>query len=126
MREIICNSFAHARYNSNTEHEIAIHPSMVRIYNPGEFPIGYKPEDFVYENIPSKVRNPLILKTLFLSEDEEMVVNIIKANPNYSSETIGKLINKSSRSVQRIIAELKKKGIIDRIGGTRGYRKVNK
>lgn len=71
LREIICNSFAHARYNSNTEHEITIHPSMVRIYNPGEFPIGYKPEDFVHENIPSKVRNPLILKTLFLSEDVE-------------------------------------------------------
>ncbi|MGM9880946.1 MAG: ATP-binding protein [Bacilli bacterium] len=181
LREIICNSFAHARYNSNTEHEITIHPSMVRIYNPGEFPIGYKPEDFVHENIPSKVRNPLILKTLFLSEDvesyssglkrvyseceknninidyvtgregftfifkrnvvnsvinsvvnanlsvdEEMVINIIKANPNYSSETISKLINKSSRSVQRIIAELKKKGIIERIGGTRGYWKVNR
>lgn len=98
----------------------------------------------MHENIPSKVRNPLILKTLFLSEDfdsyssglkrvyseceknninidyvtgregftfifkrnvvnsvvnvnlsvdEEMVINIIKANPNYSSETISKLIN---------------------------------
>ena len=181
LREIICNSFAHARYNSNTEHEITIHPSMVRIYNPGEFPIGYKPEDFVHENIPSKVRNPLILKTLFLSEDvesyssglkrvyseceknninidyvtgregftfifkrnvvnsvvnsvvntnlsvdEEMVINIIKDNPNYSSETISKLINKSSRSVQRILAELKKKEFIERIGGTRGYWKVNR
>lgn len=50
LREIICNSFAHARYNSNTEHEITINPSIVRIYNPGEFPIGYKPEDFGYEN----------------------------------------------------------------------------
>lgn len=177
MREIICNSFEHARYNSNTEHEITIHPSMVRIYNPGEFTIGYKPEDFVHENIPSKVRNPLILKTLFLSEDvesyssglkrvyseceknninidyvigregftfifkrnvvnsvvnvnlsvdEEMIINIIKANPNYSSETISKLINKSSISVQRVIAELKKKGFIERIGGTRRYWKVNR
>lgn len=127
--------------------------------------------------IPFKVRNPLILKTLFLSEDvesynsglkrvyseceknninidyvtgregftfifkrnvvnsvvsvnlsvdEEMVINIIKNNPNYPSERISKLINKSSRSVQRIIAELKKKGLIERIGGTRRYWKVNK
>ena len=135
----------------------------------------------MHENIPSKVRNPLILKTLFLSEDvesyssglkrvyseceknninidyvtgregftfifkrnvvnsvvnsvvntnlsvdEEMVINIIKDNPNYSSETISKLINKSSRSVQRILAELKKKEFIERIGGTRGYWKVNR
>jgi len=42
LREIICNSFAHARYNTMTEHEISIHPGMIRIYNPGEFPIGYK------------------------------------------------------------------------------------
>ena len=52
-----------------------------------------------------------------------MDINIIKVNPNYSSETIIKLIK---RSVQRIMAELKKKGIIKRIGGTRGYWKVNK
>lgn len=71
IREIVCNSFAHARYNTTTEHEISIHPGMVRIYNPGEFPIGYKPEDFATENIPSIIRNPLILKTLFLSDDVE-------------------------------------------------------
>ncbi len=71
LREIICNSFAHARYNSYTEHEIDIHPSYIKIYNPGEFPIGYKPEDFIKDNVPSMIRNPLILKTLFLSDDVE-------------------------------------------------------
>ncbi len=71
LREIICNSFAHARYNSHTEHEIDIHPSYIKIYNPGEFPIGYKPEDFIKDNVPSMIRNPLILKTLFLSDDVE-------------------------------------------------------
>jgi putative ATP-dependent DNA helicase len=70
-REIICNSFAHARYFTSTEHEIDIHPGRVSIYNPGEFPIGYKPEDFVNENIKSHVRNPLILDTLYLSDDVE-------------------------------------------------------
>lgn len=71
LREIICNSFAHARYNASTEHEIDIHPGKVVIYNPGEFPIGYKPEDFVNEDIQSMVRNPLILDTLYLSDDVE-------------------------------------------------------
>ncbi len=63
LREIFCNSFAHTRYNTFTEHEISIHPSMVRIYNPGEFPHWYKPEDFVENKIPSMDRNSLILKT---------------------------------------------------------------
>ncbi len=71
LREIICNSFAHARYNLRTEHEIDIHPGFIKIYNPGEFPIGYKPEDFIEDNVPSMIRNPLILKTLFLSDDVE-------------------------------------------------------
>lgn len=71
LREIICNSFAHARYNAPTEHEIDIHPSKIVIYNPGEFPIGYKPEDFVEGNLPSMERNPLILNTLYLSDDVE-------------------------------------------------------
>ncbi len=181
LREIICNSFAHARYNSITEHEITIHPSMIRIYNPGEFPIGYKPEDFVNENISSMVRNPLILKTLFLSEDvesyssgfkrvydecgknnvkidyiinregftfifkrnvvnsvannviniklsndEKIVVEILKNNPNYTAAKLATLINKNSRSVQRILSNLKNKNIIERVGGTRGYWKVVK
>lgn len=71
LREIICNSFAHARYNASTEHEIDIHPGKVVVYNPGEFPIGYKPEDFVSEDIQSMVRNPLILDILYLSDDVE-------------------------------------------------------
>ena len=71
LREIICNSFAHARYNSNTQHEITIHPGKIRIYNPGEFPVGYKPEDFINDDLPSMARNPLILKNLFLSDDVE-------------------------------------------------------
>ncbi len=181
LREIICNSFAHARYNSITEHEITIHPSSFRIYNPGEFPIGLTPEDFIYNNIPSMVRNPLILKTLFLSDDvesyssgfkrvyeeckvnnvntnyvisregftfifnrnvvnhvvenvvnkndiilseeENLVLTIIKENPRITAVKIAENINKSSRSIQRIIRELKDKGVLERIGGTKGYWK---
>lgn len=180
LREIICNSFAHARYNTFTEHEISIHPSMVRIYNPGEFPLGYKPEDFVENNIPSMVRNPSILKTLFLSddvesyssgfkrvynecknqnvgtdyeiyrdgftfifkrnvinnvvndvvnnkltEDEQLVFNLLKKNCKLTSKVLSESINKSERTVQRILKSLKDKKIIERIGDTKGYWKVN-
>lgn len=179
LREIICNSFVHARYNMMAEHEISIHPSFIRIYNPGEFPIGYKPEDFIHENIPSMVRNPLILKTLFLSadvesyssgfkrvyeecgknnvdidyeirregftfifkrnstkhqtkdtkisdltKDEKLTLYLLADNPSMSAMEISKVINKSHRTVQRILSKLQSRGVIERIGSTRGYWEV--
>ena len=180
LREIICNSFAHARYNTFTEHEISIHPSFVRIYNPGEFPIGYKPEDFVTANIPSIIRNPLILKTLFLSDDvesyssgfkrvfeeckknnveidydlnregftfvfkrtvvnpvvnpvvnklltdeEKLVIDMISKDASLSAKKMSFVLNKSDRSVQRLLKNLKEKGVLERIGSTKGYWKIN-
>ncbi len=181
LREIICNSFAHARYNTFTEHEISIHPSMIRIYNPGEFPLGYKPEDFVEKNMPSIVRNPSILKTLFLSDDvesyssgfkrvydeckkqnvttdyeiyrdgftfvfkrnvvnavvnavvnekltddEQLVLNLLKTDSALTAKKIGANINKSERTIQRILKSLKGKNIIERIGKTKGIWKINR
>jgi len=164
LREIICNSFAHARYNSSTEHEIDIHPDKVKIYNPGEFPIGYTPEDFANEDLESMVRNPLILKALYLSSDvesyssgfkrvynecnnynvkvsykmsnegfafifyreyylkmsnltsdEQKVYDLVKENPKLTLEEIGDIIDKSSRTVQRIFNSLKERKLIERI-----------
>lgn len=65
LREILINSFAHANYLSLSKHEIDIHPSKIAIYNPGSFPDGYTPEDFVNKNLSSKVRNELICEVLF-------------------------------------------------------------
>ena len=65
LREILINSFAHANYISNSKHEIDIHPSKIAIYNPGSFPDGYIPEDFVNKHLSSKVRNELICDVLF-------------------------------------------------------------
>lgn len=41
------------------------------IWNPGNFSKGYKPLDFVKKDLPSILRNPLIVNILFLSEDVE-------------------------------------------------------
>ena len=184
LREIICNSFAHARYDTLTEHEICIHPSFIRIYNPGEFPIGYSPEDFVQSDIPSMIRNPLILKTLFLSDDvesyssgfkrvysacrsshvpvayeasregfsfifkrtgipdrksaekaivkdtplskdEKLILDFLAQRPDASYAQISEVTHKSVRTLQRLIGTLKAKGILERIGSTRGYWKLN-
>lgn len=71
LREIVINSFAHAQYGTTTQHEIDIHPGKVVIYNPGEFPSEYSPEDFATKNLSSIIRNELIAKVLYLCHDIE-------------------------------------------------------
>lgn len=43
----------------------------IEIFNPGEFPEGYKPEDFIEGKEGAMPRNPLIANTLYLSKDIE-------------------------------------------------------
>lgn len=71
IREIVVNAFAHANYRSVTEHQITFTPSVIEIYNPGEFPMNYKPEDFMSNNLPSIARNKKILEILYRSKDVE-------------------------------------------------------
>ena len=72
IREAVVNAFAHANYRSFTEHEITITPSVIEIYNPGEFPINYKPEDFVTKKIGSMPRNRIMLDALYKSKNVEI------------------------------------------------------
>ena len=72
VREIVVNAFAHANYRSITEHEIDITPTMIDIYNPGEFTINYKPEDFAERRIQSMPRNRKILDVLYRSKNVEV------------------------------------------------------
>ncbi len=72
IREIVVNSFAHANYRGVTENEIDITPTMIEIYNPGEFPANLNPDMFVNSNRKSQPRNKLILNTLYKCKDVEM------------------------------------------------------
>ncbi|MCF0114025.1 MAG: winged helix-turn-helix transcriptional regulator [Erysipelotrichaceae bacterium] len=65
LREIIVNMFCHAKYASNTSFEIDIYSNRISFYNPGEFPIGYNPEDFATQAIEPIELNPKIIRTLF-------------------------------------------------------------
>ena len=71
IREIVINSFAHARYKAETEHEINIFPGRVTIYNPGSFPDNLTPLDFVNSNRSSIKRNKIIFDVLFRSKEVE-------------------------------------------------------
>ncbi|MFA5576137.1 MAG: RNA-binding domain-containing protein [Tissierellaceae bacterium] len=68
LREIIVNSFAHAQYNTDTYHEIRIHPSKVVVYSPGKFESNYSPEEYMKLDLPSSIRNTLITKVLYMAK----------------------------------------------------------
>ena len=71
IREAIANSFAHALYNSSTQHEICIHPGFVTFYNPGSYASTNSPKEYVRKNLPSSLRNELIAKILYLDKSIE-------------------------------------------------------
>jgi ATP-dependent DNA helicase RecG len=71
LKEALVNSFCHRDYTAPESNKIAIYKDRLEIWNPGNFPEGYKPLDFVKKDLPSILRNPLIANILFLSEDVE-------------------------------------------------------
>lgn len=70
IREALINSLIHRDLKNPKSNEIAIYKDRIEIFNPGEFPEGFKPEDFI-EGQGSIPRNPLIANTLYLSKDIE-------------------------------------------------------
>ncbi len=71
IREAIVNSFAHRDYRNNKGNEVAIFKDRIEIYNPGDFPEGYTPDDFIKGEERSILRNKRIAQTLYFSKDIE-------------------------------------------------------
>lgn len=71
IREALVNSFCHRDYTVPKGNEVAIFKNRVEIFNPGDFPAGYKPEDFIESEEHSILRNPIIAHNLYLSKDIE-------------------------------------------------------
>ncbi len=73
-----------------------------------------------------KCQNVGGIGTLDVTLEELNVLNILKNDPQITQEKIAESINKSTRTVKRIIDSLKEKNIITRIDGKRfGYWKIN-
>jgi len=71
VREALVNSFCHRDYSEPKSNEIAIFKNRIEIYNPGQFPKEYTPEDFIKGKERSILRNPLIAGVLYLKSDIE-------------------------------------------------------
>lgn len=71
VREALLNSFCHKDHGSGQSNEVAIFKNRIEIYNPGQFPKGYTPEDFIEHPERPIRRNPVIARTLYYSKDVE-------------------------------------------------------
>ena len=71
VREAIINSFCHRDYKSSQNNEIVIYSNRVEIYNPGAFPEGLTPKDFIDGTGYSVKRNPLLAQLMYYVKDIE-------------------------------------------------------
>lgn len=71
IREALVNSFCHKDYRISQNNEVAIFKNRVEIYNPGTFPDGLTPNDFIEGSERSIKRNPLLSQLLYYSKDIE-------------------------------------------------------
>jgi ATP-dependent DNA helicase RecG len=71
VREALLNSFAHRDVEIPQNNEIAIFSNRIEIYNPGAFPEGLTPEDYINGSESSVQRNPLLAKIMYYSKDIE-------------------------------------------------------
>ncbi|MDR1993440.1 MAG: winged helix-turn-helix transcriptional regulator [Nitrososphaerota archaeon] len=71
IREALVNSYCHRLYTSSQINEITIYSDRIEIYNPGTFPEGLTPQDFIEGYERSIKRNPLLTQLMYYSKDIE-------------------------------------------------------
>jgi Fic family protein len=72
------------------------------------------------EKVGSKVGS----KVGNLTENQQTIINSMKANPKVSAAMLAEIVGISKRKVEENVAKLKKMGLVERMGGTRGYWEV--
>ena len=71
LREAIINSFCHRDYYAPESNYIALYKNRIEITNPGKFPEGLTPQDFIEGDHESVLCNPLIADILYKSKEIE-------------------------------------------------------
>jgi ATP-dependent DNA helicase RecG len=72
IREAVTNSFCHRDFrNLSQNNEVALYSDRIEIYNPGRFPEGVTPEDYIAGRGPSIKRNPNLARLMYYSKDIE-------------------------------------------------------
>ncbi|MCL2189460.1 MAG: putative DNA binding domain-containing protein [Defluviitaleaceae bacterium] len=71
VREALFNSYCHRLYTSSQNNEITIFSNRIEIYNPGTFPEGHTPQDFIEGEERSIKRNPTLAQLMYYTKDIE-------------------------------------------------------
>ena len=71
IREALLNSICHKDYSAGQSNEVAIFKDRIEIYNPGSFPEGFEPQDFIDRPERPIRRNPKIARILYYSKEIE-------------------------------------------------------
>jgi len=66
-----------------------------------------------------------ISSQIYLTDRQKDIIDLIKQNPKISRKKIADILDINQSAVLKHLENLKKLGVIERIGGTRGYWKVN-
>ena len=82
VREAIINSYCHRDFKSSQNNEVVVYSDRVEIYNPGTFPLGYTPQDFIDGNGSSIKRNPQLAQLMYYVKDIESFGTGIKRISN--------------------------------------------
>ena len=62
---------------------------------------------------------------IYLTDRQKDILDLIKQNPKISRRDIANILDINQSAVLKHLENLKKLGVIERIGGTRGYWKIN-
>jgi len=65
IREALLNSFCHKNFRTPQNNEVAIYSDRIEIYNPGTFPAGVTPEDYIKGKSRPIHRNPLLAQIMY-------------------------------------------------------------
>jgi len=71
-----------------------------------------------------KVGNKVGSKVGNLTQNQQTIISSMKDNPKVSAVMLAEIVGISKRKVEENVAKLKKMGLIERVGGTRGYWEV--
>ena len=63
-------------------------------------------------------------KIVNLTENQQTILNSMRANPKVSAAMLAEIVGISKRKVEENVAKLKKMELLKRVGGTRGYWEV--
>ena len=71
-----------------------------------------------------KVGNKVGSKVGNLTDNQQQIITAMKHTPKISAAKLSEIVGISKRKIEENVAKLKKLGLIDRVGGTRGHWEV--